>query len=231
MVGRGFRKCFSPGGRSYTRTVSEAIVLLDGASVRFGPIPVLDGVDLTVEPGQTVGIAGPNGSGKTTLLGVIATLVPLTGGTGRVFGAPLGSAAAVGVRGRIGLSGHDPALYEHLTLAENLALVARLAGLPQTEVERALDIVGLTAAGARRTDRCSHGMRRRVDLATIVMTDPDLVLLDEAHAGLDAAADAIIAALIRRATGRGGAAVIVSHDVDRLADETDLVLTLDPGAG
>lgn len=207
--------------------MSEPLVVLEGAGVRFGSTPVLSGVDLAIGPGEVLGVAGPNGVGKSTLLGVIGTFIRPTTGRGAVFGAELGTRAVTAIRHRIGVSGHDPGLYDHLTLAENLALVARLAGLDPGEVLRALDHVGLTAAADRRADRSSNGMRRRIDLAAILMTEPDLVLLDEAHAGLDEEADAIVGAIVRRTTQRGGAAVMVSHDAVRLASETDRLLTLD----
>src|SRR5690606_11414284 len=102
------------------------------------------------EPGAVVGVGGPNGVGKTTLLGVIATFVPIAAGSGQVLGAGLGTTAVRQVRTRIGWSGHEPALYDQLTLRENLHLVADLAGLPRAEADTALDRVGLGAAGHRR---------------------------------------------------------------------------------
>jgi heme exporter protein A len=159
---------------------------------------------------------------------VLATLVPLAAGQGRVLGARLGTPEARAVRPRIAWSGHDPALYDHLTLRENLHVTADLAGVAREAADEALDRVGLGAAGHRRADRASNGMRRRADLASILMRTPDLLLLDEAHAGLDAAADAIVGALIERTRRRGGAAVMVSHDSARLEDDADVVIELDP---
>lgn len=218
--------------RSYTPgEMGDPYVHLAGIGVRFGTLPVLTHVDLTVSPGEVVGIAGQNGAGKTTLLGVIATLIAPTSGTGSVFGATFGTRAVLGVRHRIGWSGHDPALYPELTLSENLRLTARLAGLPDDRADQALEIVGLSGAAGRRADRSSNGMQRRVDLARLVMLDPDLLLLDEAHAGLDVEADRIIAALVDRARTRGKAAVLVSHDATRLSEDADRVIRIDRGAG
>lgn len=208
----------------------EPIVTLEGAWVRFGPTTVLTGLDLTVDPGQVVGVAGPNGVGKTTLLGVLATLIPLSAGHGRILGAPLGSTSVRTVRPRIGWSGHDPALYGHLTLAENLRLLADLAGLRRAEADEALDRVGLAAAADRPARLASNGMRRRADLASLLLRRPDLLLLDEAHAGLDDAADAIVGALVDRTCRHGGGVVMVSHDAGRLEGDADVVVTLDPEA-
>jgi ABC-type multidrug transport system ATPase subunit len=205
----------------------EPLVMLDDVSVRFGPTAVLSGVGLRVEAGTVVGVGGRNGVGKTTLLGVIATLVPITAGRGRVFGAELGTAAVRDIRPRIGWSGHEPSLYDDLTLRENLHLTADLAGLARDDADEALERVGLAAAGHRRAGHSSNGMRRRTDLAALLMRRPDLLCLDEAHAGLDEDADAIVGALIDLTRRRGGAVVMVSHDAVRLRAECDDVLILD----
>ena len=205
----------------------EPLVTLDDVSVRFGPTTVLSGVELRVEPGTVVGVGGRNGVGKTTLLGVIATLVPPSNGRGRVLGAELGTSAVRDIRHRIGWSGHEPSLYDDLTLRENLHLTADLAGLPRDAADEALDRVGLGEAGHRRAGLSSNGMRRRTDLAALLLRRPDLLCLDEAHAGLDADADAIVGALIDLTRRRGGAVVMVSHDAARLRAECDDVMLLD----
>lgn len=204
----------------------DPLVVLDDVSVRFGPTSVLAGVSLRVDPGQVVGVAGPNGAGKTTLLGVAATLVPISAGHGSVLGATLGSDAARMVRPRIGWSGHEPALYDHLTLEENLHLIADLAALPRAEADEALRRVGLAAAGHRRAGEASNGMRRRTDLASLLLRTPDLLLLDEAHAGLDAEADAIVDALVGMTRRRDGGVIMVSHDAGRLRGDVDIVIPL-----
>ncbi|MEX2279839.1 MAG: ABC transporter ATP-binding protein [Acidimicrobiia bacterium] len=208
----------------------DPLVMLDDVSVRFGPTTVLSDVSLRVAPGAVVGVAGRNGVGKTTLLGVIATLVPITGGRGSVLGQELGTPGSRAVRPRIGWSGHEPALYDHLTLRENLHLVADLACLDRSMADEALDRVGLGAAGHRRAGESSNGMRRRTDLASILMRRPELLCLDEAHAGLDEDADAIIDALVELTRTAGGAVVMVSHDAERLRADCDEVHSLDPGA-
>lgn len=206
------------------------LVMLDDVSVRFGPTAVLSGVGLRVDPGTVVGVGGRNGVGKTTLLGVIATLVPITTGHGQVLGAELGTAGVRDIRPRIGWSGHEPSLYDDLTLRENLHLTADLAGVLRDDADDALERVGLAAAGHRRAGLSSNGMRRRTDLAALLMRRPDLICLDEAHAGLDEDADAIVGALIALTRRRGGAVVMVSHDAERLRAECDEVLILDAGA-
>lgn len=206
------------------------IARLHQVSLTIGPTPILRDVELAVQEGERLGIAGPNGVGKTTLLMVLATLQNPTQGHGTVLDATLGSPGVVAIRPRIGLSGHAPALYGDLTLAENLTHVARLAGLDPTSVPRVLDQVGLAAAANRRANACSAGMRRRTDLARLLMTRPRLLLLDEAHAGLDADARVIVDELGRRTVADGGAVVMVSHDAGALRRQADRVVELAGGS-
>ncbi len=192
-------------------------------------VPILAGVDLVVEAGETVGIAGPNGAGKTTLLLVLATLATPSAGGGSVLGARLGSDQVLAIRSRIGWSGHEPAIYDDLTLAENLRHLARLSGIDPVRADQALTQVGLAAAARRRASACSNGMRRRADLARLLMTHHSLVLLDEAHAGLDEDAAVIVDEICRRTIASRGAVVMVSHDAAALSERVDRVLYLDGG--
>lgn len=210
-----------------------AIVELHNVGFAVGTTPILTGVDLVVGEGERVGVAGPNGSGKTTLLMTLATLLSPGSGTGTVLGASLGTTDVYGIRRDIGLSGHDPAVYDELSLEENLRHVARLAERtgrpPTTPVETVLSQVGLAGAAHRRAEAASEGMRRRTDLARLLMLAPRLVLLDEAHAGLDSDARIIVDEVCRRAVADGGAAVMVSHDREALANHTDRVVVLTGG--
>ena len=174
-------------------------------------------------------MAGPNGAGKSTLLAVAATFLRPSGGRGTVLGASLGTPQALTVRPRIGWSGHLPALYPDLTLGENLAITARLGGRPPTDGLAALDRVGLGGATGIRAERCSNGMRRRADLARLLVGRPVLVLLDEPDSGLDRDAAAIVTHLIDATTGLGGGVLCVSHDAARLSAWTDRVLRIREG--
>ncbi|MDX1689859.1 MAG: ABC transporter ATP-binding protein [Acidimicrobiia bacterium] len=209
--------------------MSPPVATLDRIGVRIGDTPILRDLDLTVVEGEAVGLMGANGSGKTTLLRVLATLLPPTAGAGRVLGAPLDGEGRYEVRPRIALVGHEPALYAELTLEENLALVARLSGAPLEVVDDALSTVGLARARTRRAGQSSQGMRRRVEFARILITRPDLLLLDEAHSGLDPAAVALVDHLVSGVRARRGAAVIVSHDRNRIAATVDRVVELAGG--
>ena len=206
------------------------LVELDDVDVAVDLVPIISAASLHLDPGECLGIQGPNGAGKTTLLRVIATLLAPTGGSGVVLGARLGSGEVRSVRPNIGLAGHVPALAGPLSLLENLLLVARLTGRTREEAVGALARVGLAGAAARPADHCSHGMRRRTDLARLFLVPPRLLLLDEPHAGLDESAQLLVDELIHRVIAGGGGAVLVSHDPTGLSGVADRMLTLRSGA-
>lgn len=204
-------------------------MLLAGVDVDVAGTPVLREVDVEIGPGEVVGLVGPNGSGKSTLLSVMATLLRPVRGGGRVLEADLGSVRVTAVRPSIALVGHAPALYSRLTLAENLRFVARLTGRPEPRADRALDAVGLGAAGSRKAVHCSQGMLRRAELARVLLVEPRLLLLDEAHAGLDESSAGLVDVVVADVRGRGGASVLVSHERVRLLPLVDRVIEIVEG--
>jgi heme exporter protein A len=194
----------------------STIVDLKKVSVRAGAVHILEDLSLKVEAGEAVGIFGSNGAGKTTLLRLIATLQPSAGGACSILGIDATTVARYEVRNRIGYVGHVPGLYPELTLAENLHFVADARGLDSAAGANALELVGLGGAARRRADHCSHGMQRRAEFARIIMTEPELLLLDEPHSALDMSAVDLVDALVQRTLDSGGAVVLASHDVERV---------------
>lgn len=216
-----------PKGNETPRIAS--VIEFQHVGVSLGGRPVLRDLSLVVDPGEAVGVAGPNGSGKTTLIRTAATLVSTDEGTLNVLGQKPGSRDLVSLRRSIGLIGHQPTLIPELTLAENLTHVARLAGIDGARIRRALEVVGLSEAASRRAEACSFGMQRRVEIAHLLLTRPQLLLLDEASSGLDRSARDLINALVRSVCDRGGGCVVVSHDRDHLADLCVRVASLSNG--
>ena len=208
---------------------ATAIVSLSGVAVRAGSVPILRDIDLAVDAGESVGLFGANGAGKTTLLRLMATLNRPSEGRGTVFGADLAAPDRFEVRRRIGYIGHTPGWYPELTLAENLGFLAEVMGCEPSRVHSSLAEVGLAGAVDRRADRCSHGMQRRAEFAKILMTEPDLLLLDEPHSALDSDAIDLVDDLVRRTIARGGAAVLVSHDRARVAALADRTFVIEGG--
>jgi heme exporter protein A len=206
--------------------VSEAIELR-GLSRDFGERTALDGVDLTLAAGDSLLVLGPNGAGKTTLLRILATLLRPGGGEARVLGCAL-PAEAWRLRGRIGLLGHEPLLYRDLSGRENLRFHARLHGLRGAAVEARIAALLAAAGMERRADErvaeLSAGMRQRLAVCRCVLHEPELLLLDEPDAHLDAAGRELARELIGPAPGRTRA--LVSHDPERVLAEADRALVL-----
>jgi len=196
---------------------SKPLVEFRGVAARVGVTTILRDVDLVVTPGESVGIFGANGAGKTTLLRVIATLLRPSGGEAYVFGVNLTSHDRFGIRPRLGLIGHSPALYPELSLVANLEFSAKIAGVAESKAHETLQVVGLGQAANRLAGEASHGMQRRVEFAREIMLEPDLLLLDEPHSALDPSAIELVEHIVAGVLERGGAVVLVSHDVDRVA--------------
>ena len=187
-------------------------VSLRGAVVLLGGFPALAGADLDVDRGEVLLVRGPNGAGKSTLLHLCAGLLRLSEGNGDVLGCDLGADRAA-VRRRVGLLGHDTALYGELSAAENLLVWARASRVIDADVPGALDRLGLPQRLRDvPTARLSAGQRRRVALAAIVVRRPELWLLDEPHAGLDSDGRQIVDGIVTNAAAAGAAVVLASHE-------------------
>jgi ABC-type multidrug transport system ATPase subunit len=194
----------------------------------FGLIPALVRADLSVRPGEVVLVRGPNGAGKSTLLRVIATVLSPTYGRGTVLGFDLISQRQ-DIRRRAELIGHRTRLYEDLTGEENLRFGCRMFGLDPTAVPAALERVGLREAAGQRVRGYSQGMRQRAALARALLREPELLLLDEPYAGLDAEAKEIVDDTIREAHTGGRTVVVATHDQSRAADLATRVVFMESG--
>jgi heme exporter protein A len=194
---------------------------LEGAGRAYGERVVFRDLSLSVDEGQTLAVLGRNGAGKSTLLRMLATLLRPHAGTVRVLGAEL-PREGWKVRGRLGLLAHEPLLYRDLTARENLRFHARLHGVSFDRVETLLSHVGLELRGDEPLRTFSRGMVQRVAICRAVLHEPELLLLDEPYANLDAQAVELVAPLLRAARTR----VLVSHDADAARAEADQVLEL-----
>ena len=199
----------------YRVGIVAPLVHLRGAVALIGRFPALAGVDLDVDHGEIVLVRGPNGAGKSTLLKVCAGLIPATSGTVEVLGRDL-TVDRAAVRRRIGLLGHATFLYEDLTVAENLDFWSRAAGATIAEGRAALVRLGVAERLWGLPVRAlSAGQRRRVSFASMVCRRPELWLLDEPHAGLDADGRDVIDGLMADAAAVGATVLFASHELDR----------------
>jgi heme ABC exporter ATP-binding subunit CcmA len=207
----------------------DPVVFLQGAVALTGRFPALSGVDLSVGPGEVVSVAGANGAGKTTLLRVCAGLVPVASGEAIVLGFDLRVDPAA-VRRRVGLLGHAPSLYDELTATENVRFALRAAGHDAERVGPALARVGITGRLTKTVvGGLSAGQRRRVALSVLVARAPELWLLDEPHAGLDAGARTLLSELVTEAVRDGASVVFSSHESDVAAAMSDRLVTMSGG--
>ncbi|MGH3443165.1 MAG: ATP-binding cassette domain-containing protein, partial [Nitriliruptorales bacterium] len=181
---------------------------LRSVSVALGTARILDDVSLRLRAGDVIGLVGPNGTGKTTLLRVLATLLPVTAGELNILGAQIFGPVPPPLRGRIAYLAHEAALHPSLSLVENLRLLGAGRNGAASEVGHVLEVVGLAGAGDRLVSRCSRGMVRRAEIARALLLRPDLLLLDEAHAALDAASADLVDVLLDEVRSGAGAAVV-----------------------
>lgn len=190
------------------------IVSTRAAVCVLGSFPALAGADLDVDAGEIVLLSGANGAGKSTLLRVLAGLLPLRSGTATVFGHDL-TVDRRSHRRRLALVGHDTFCYDDLTVRENLRFAARAAGGSIASADDALERLGLAAVAATQHARLSAGQRRRLALAVAFARDPELLLLDEPHAGLDADGRSLLDGMLAAAPAEGRTVLFASHELDR----------------
>jgi heme ABC exporter ATP-binding subunit CcmA len=193
----------------------EPVVRLVDTVAVLGGFPVLAGADLTVERGEIVLLRGPNGAGKTSLLRLCAGLLPVERGSASVLGHDL-TLDRTAVRARVGLLAHANGLYADLTVADNVGFWGATVGASKAEVASSLERLGLAGRLASvPVGRLSAGQRRRTALACLVARRAELWLLDEPHAGLDAAGRDDLDTTLREAAAAGATVMVASHELER----------------
>jgi heme ABC exporter ATP-binding subunit CcmA len=207
----------------------EPVVHLRGAVALLGRFPALAGANLDVQRGEIVLVRGRNGAGKTSLLRVLAGLLAVTAGEAVVLGCDL-RARRQDVRTKVGMLGHGNGLYEDLTVTENVRFWGRAVGATDAEIATAMDRLGVGGRLATvPVHRLSAGQRRRTALAVVAARRPELWLLDEPHAGLDAAGRDLLDALLGEAVAAGATVVFASHELDRAEPLAHRVVTMAGG--
>lgn len=205
------------------RSGSSAVTLNRVVAV-LGGFPVLAEASLDVAVGEIVLLRGPNGAGKTSILRACAGLLPITRGAGTVFGLDLATQREA-VRPRVGLLGHRNGLYADLTVAENVAFWGSTVGATSGEVAGAMERMGAAGRLADVTVRkLSAGQKRRTALACLVARRAELWLLDEPHAGLDAAGRDELDTILRQAVESGATVLVASHELERAGSLADRVV-------
>ena len=200
-----------------------------GLRKTFGDLVAVDGIDLAVPRGSFYGFLGPNGAGKSTTIKCLTGLIRPTGGTYRIL--DLNPAAQpVEVKRRIGVVPEDLALFDRLTGAETLAFVGQVHDLDAANIrERSSELLALMDLTRAQNDLVadySHGMRKKIALATALLPAPRLLFLDEPFEGVDAVASRQIRDLLTHFVKSGGTVFLTSHIleiVDRLCDHIGII--------
>src|SRR3954454_14252925 len=200
-----------------------------GLGKRFGTRAALDGVDLEVPRGVAFGFLGANGAGKTTLIRLLLGLADPTSGTMRLLGRelPAGRAEALA---RVGAIIEEPRFHPHLSGRENLHIHAAARDrAAHRRIDHALERVGLSARRNDRVKGYSLGMRQRLGVARCLLTDPELLILDEALNGLDPAGILEFRGLIRELVEEGRTVLLSSHLLDEVEKTCDVAAIVDNG--
>jgi heme exporter protein A len=191
---------------------------------------ILRGIDLSIQKGETVAILGPNGAGKSTLLKVIATLIKPSSGEVKINGFDLKKNGNE-IKKLMGYLPHSSLLYEHYSPLENLVFYGNLYGVKGVE-EKAVKLikdVGLSFFLKEPVKNFSRGMIQRTAIARAIIHDPELLLLDEPHTGLDQGAIAILNSVILSMKEKGATTLMVTHDFKQAAEICDRIVIVKNG--
>ena len=204
-----------------------ATIHVHGLVKRFGPVAAVDGLSFDVQPGTVTGFLGPNGAGKTTTLRMLLGLVNPDAGTATIDGRayrelpePLHQVGAV-----LEASSFHPGR----TARAHLRIQALAADADPSRAEDVLDLTGLADAADRRIGGFSLGMRQRLGLATALLADPEVLILDEPANGLDPEGVRWLRGLLRGFAAEGGTVLVSSHLLAEVAQTVDSVVIIDGG--
>ncbi len=203
-----------------------------GLLKRFGDFTAVDRVDFSIAPGESFGFLGPNGAGKTSTMRMISCMSPVSGGTLRVLGMDPATDGPR-IRARMGLVPQEDSLDLDLTVFDNLMIYGRYFDLPKKEIrrraEQLLEFAQLTERAHDRVDPLSGGMKRRLTIARALISDPDLLVLDEPTTGLDPQARHLLWDRLYRLKQDGVTLVITTHYMDEAEQLCDRLVVMDKG--
>jgi ABC-2 type transport system ATP-binding protein len=201
-------------------------VEVEGLRVVRGDTAALDEISLQVAAGRVTGLLGPSGSGKSTLIRAIVGVQRIASGRVRVLGEPAGSAS---LRPRVGYMTQAPSVYGDLSVRENLRYFGRIFGVDRRRVDEVIDLVDLREFAGRVVGRLSGGQRARVSLASALLNDPEVLVLDEPTVGLDPVLRRDLWDTFHELAARGRTLLVSSHVMDEADRCHDLLLLRDGG--
>jgi ABC-2 type transport system ATP-binding protein len=204
-----------------------AAITIEGLTKRFGEVVAVDDLSFEVNHGTVVGFLGPNGAGKTTTLRTLLGLVSPTAGTARIDGRPYRELADP--VHHVGALLEASSFHPGRSARNHLRVVATAAGLPLARADTVLEQVGLTQAARRRVGGFSLGMRQRLGLATALLGDPQVLILDEPANGLDPEGVHWLRGLLRHLADQGRTVLVSSHVLAEVAQTVDQVVIIAGG--
>ncbi|HMK62721.1 MAG TPA: ABC transporter ATP-binding protein [Acidimicrobiales bacterium] len=198
----------------------------------FGPFTAVDGVDFDIAAGESFGFLGPNGAGKTSTMRMVSCMSPVTSGTLRVFGLDPATHGAE-IRSRIGLVPQEDTLDLQLTVLDNLVVYGRYFDISRREVRRRaqqlLEFIQLAERAHELVEPLSGGMKRRLTIARALISEPDLLILDEPTTGLDPQARHLVWDRLYRLKQQGVTLVVTTHYMDEAEQLCDRLVIMDSG--
>jgi lipooligosaccharide transport system ATP-binding protein len=203
-----------------------------GLVKRFGALVAVDGIDFDVQHGETFGFLGPNGAGKTSTMRMIGCVSPPSGGTLRILGLdPVANGPEI--RARLGVVPQQDTLELDLTVRENVVIYGRYFGLPRGELRKRadelLEFVQLNERADSKVEPLSGGMKRRLTIARSLVSDPNVLLLDEPTTGLDPQARHTVWDRLFRLKQRGVTQILTTHYMDEAEQLCDRLVVMDKG--
>lgn len=196
----------------------ETILTINNLTKTFGPITAVKNLSFTIEKGNVYGILGPNGSGKSTTLGIVLNVVNKTSGDFHWFD---GSESTHDALKKVGAIIERPNFYPYMTAAQNLRLVCKIKNVSPEKIDEKLDIVGLLDRKNSKFRTFSLGMKQRLAIASALLNDPEILILDEPTNGLDPQGIHQIREIIVKIAAQGTTILLASH----LLDEVEKVCT------
>jgi ABC-2 type transport system ATP-binding protein len=201
-----------------------SVVTTTDLTRRFGRITALDRLTVELPAAGVIGLVGPNGSGKSTLIRILLGLIRPTGGSATVLGSTIGSPARYA--SRVGVLVESPAFIAGLSARSNLVSLARLRRLPLERVDAVLAQVGLVGRDREPVKRFSLGMKQRLGIAAALLSDPELLILDEPTNGLDPAGIVEIRELLRELGREGRTVIVSSHQLSEIEAVCDHLVVI-----
>lgn len=204
----------------------ETILSIKNLNKRFGPLHAVKNVSLEIEKGNVYGLLGPNGSGKSTTLGIILNVVNKTSGDYAWFGGKMETHEALK---KVGAIIERPNFYPYMTAEENLKLVCKIKGTSNEKVTEKLELVGLFERRHSKFRTFSLGMKQRLAIASALLNDPEILILDEPTNGLDPQGIHQIRDIIKQIASQGTTILLASHLLDEVEKVCSHVLVLRKG--